>query len=294
LVVCIHHIVFDALSAEAFVQTVSASYAVLGTANKNGGSMRAFSLSPSFVETLSWSTDDMDFWRQFLREAVDTVPLPCEVQRASWTGVAAVQDRMNLPPDLMSRLVAAAGIYDTTRFVVLLAAWVESLALWTRSQNVTFCVPVSGRSDWRSFAHMGALAFPIVLHFDISGCNSFTALVQLVRQRFADALSHQNVPFGEIVKALKPGRRLHRLPFFDVMFNYLRRCTPSHIEAGELDWQLQLLDTGAVESLVSVLFVETHEGDLEATLKYPKGCFGGPTVSKLMELFNTRLNNLTD
>jgi non-ribosomal peptide synthetase component F len=201
---------------------------------------------------------------------------------------------LNLSPELVSGLVYAARMYDTTRFMVLLATWVESMALWTRTCSVTFCVPVSGRAEWQGLSRIGALAYPIVLHFDISTCSSFKELLQLVKKRFTAALSHQNVPFGEIVKTLKPGRRLHRLPFFDVMFNYIRRCTPSHIETGGLSWQLQLLDTGAAESLLSVLIVETQEGDLQAVLKYPRKCFEESSISNLAELFVVRLGKLAE
>jgi acyl-CoA synthetase (AMP-forming)/AMP-acid ligase II/acyl carrier protein len=80
LVVCIHHIVFDALSAEVFVQSISSSYAILAADNGEGVSQNPFDQHSASAKALTWSTSDLEFWKQFLHVAPDTTPLPCEMQ----------------------------------------------------------------------------------------------------------------------------------------------------------------------------------------------------------------------
>lgn len=289
LVTCVHHIAFDAWSADLFLQSLAECYersAVRRTSAAGLYRNAASSRSPS------WTDDDLAFWRQRLQGVSDTAKLPCDKAEGSAVGAKAAVRLLRLGEGLPAVLRRVGEPIAATAFMVLLAAFLEVLRLWTGEAKITLVSPVGGRHTAESLNQIGVYAYPLILAFDLSACGGLSDVLLAVRETAASSLARQAAPFGEIVRAVKPARRLHRLPYMDIMFNYIHRQRDSTQQVEGASWELLPLDNGYSESLLSLLFVESKEGELTGAMKYPAGRFSETTLARFDGLWEDVLERL--
>lgn len=80
--------------------------------------------------------------------------------------------------------------------------------------------PIANRTTHASESLIGILVNELVLRVDISGSPTFETLVQRVRDVAVTAFDHQELPFEELVAALRPEREALRNPYFETAFAF--------------------------------------------------------------------------
>jgi non-ribosomal peptide synthetase component F len=103
--------------------------------------------------------------------------------------------------------------------MVLLAGFAALLHRYTGQEDIVVGTPVAGRGRAEWEGTVGLFANTLALRLQVGGKQTFGELLEQVRGRTLEALSHQDVPFEKVVQRVQPVRDLSRNPLFQVMFD---------------------------------------------------------------------------
>jgi amino acid adenylation domain-containing protein len=213
---------------------------------------------------------------------VPVVALPIDHPRPPVQGDRGGHRRLVLPAPLCGTLAQLARDEGATRFMVLLAAFVALLARYTGQCDLAVGTPVANRNRAEIEGLIGCFVNTLVLRSDLSGAPGFAELLRRVGATALEAFAHQDLPFEQLVEALRPERSLDRTPLFQVLFAL---ATPPGemprlpgIELASLP-----LETGTAKFDLSLVLLEQGESGIEADLEYCVDLFDGATIERWLD-----------
>ncbi len=223
----LHHIAGDHWSAEVLFTDVLTAYRA-----------RSAGHAPSWAP-LPLQYADFGVWQAALLEGGGGSDNFVGRQREYWIGqLAGLPSETGLRPDFpRPRILSGAG--DAVEFRVG-AATRDKLALLTRELGVTefmllqaavavvlhraggsvdvpIGTPVAGRNESALDQLIGFFINILVLRNDLHGNPTLREVLQRTREMALAAYAHQDLPFDQVVDALRPTRTLARNPLFDVV-----------------------------------------------------------------------------
>jgi hypothetical protein len=95
-----------------------------------------------------------------------------------------------------------------TPFELCTAVLAAVLAAYTGQEDLLLGVPVSGRWHPQTERMLGFLSNTLALRLDTTGAPGLAELGPHVADRMRDAMTHQTIPFDDVVAALPSGHRL--------------------------------------------------------------------------------------
>ncbi|MDT9684983.1 amino acid adenylation domain-containing protein [Streptomyces sp. TRM76323] len=229
LLLVFHHIAFDGWSIVPLLTDVSTAY----RARCAGRAPQWAPLPVQYGDFAVWqrellgSEDDPDsvvsgqlaFWRDALAGLPEELALPRDFPRPEVAGSAGDVVMFDLEPELHGALVEIARQTGTTEFIVFQAALSALLTRLGAGTDIPLGVSVAGRTDEALNDLVGMFINSLVLRGDTSGDPTFRELLDRLRETDLAAYSHQDVPFDQVVDALKPARSLSRHPLFQVVLS---------------------------------------------------------------------------
>ncbi|WDV92904.1 non-ribosomal peptide synthetase/type I polyketide synthase [Brevibacillus parabrevis] len=102
----------------------------------------------------------------------------------------------------------------------LLAVYAVLLSKICQQETVIVGTPVSGRKQTELENLIGAFVDTVALKLSVDAADSFSQLLQAVKQTISAALDHQDYPFEELINNLDIQRDLSRNPLFETMFSF--------------------------------------------------------------------------
>ncbi|MFJ8299086.1 amino acid adenylation domain-containing protein [Streptomyces sp. NPDC094447] len=232
--IVLHHVAFDGGSEAVLVADLAAAYA----ARARGEEPRW----PSPAPTLPQTRDELD--RVLGQAGVDA-------QRAYW------KDRLTGTPELALPQPARCGdrasadtlafalgsaesatvrdlarLHGTTPFHVLLATVARALHLITGQGDFAVGVPVSRRATPLLAGAVDCLVDTVCIRLD-SFPDGWDGFLRDTADSAVAALSHQDVPFTEVVRLVNPPRSA-RAPLYQFLFVY-QEAAPSALRLGEAE-----------------------------------------------------------
>ena len=200
----------------------------------------------------------IQYWKEKLAGAPPLLQLPFSRpypdERTPWGATEPVF----IPSALRDALAEIARQEGATMFMTLMAAF--ALLLSRESGQKDFCIgsPFTHRSHVETQPIIGLFVNMLVFRCELAGDPSYRELLRRTRGTALDAYEHSDVPFQELVRALKPDLRSRRSPFFQVMFGF---------------------DSVAAQGHDGVIQIDTHPGtarfDLTLHLSENPGGIGG-------------------
>ncbi|GAA1964512.1 amino acid adenylation domain-containing protein [Catenulispora subtropica] len=237
LLIAVHHIAADAWSLPILLADLAAAY----RAEHDG---TALSLAPLPIQGGDYAVWEAgadaraqadaaaEYWRHALADPPEPLDLPADQPRpAQETGPAATH-RTVIPPHTTRRLRALAGDARTTLFTVLHAGLAAVLHRFTGARDLVIGVPVSGRTRLETAALVGCFVNTLPLRTVCDPATSFAALLDQVRDRSREALTHQAAPLERIIAESGVARVPGRAPLFDVGLTTQTRLDLSELFAG--------------------------------------------------------------
>ncbi|MEU2181870.1 amino acid adenylation domain-containing protein [Streptomyces thermolilacinus] len=229
LLLVFHHIAFDGWSIVPLLTDLSTAY----RARCSGRAPRWAPLPVQYADFAVWqrellgSEDDPDsvvsgqlaFWRDALAGLPEELALPTDFPRPEVAGSSGGVVMFDLEPELRGALVEIARQTGTTEFIVFQAALSALLTRLGAGTDIPLGVSVAGRTDEALNDLVGMFINSLVLRGDTSGDPTFRELLDRLRETDLAAYSHQDVPFDQVVDALKPARTLSRHPLFQVVLS---------------------------------------------------------------------------
>jgi amino acid adenylation domain-containing protein len=290
LLIVAHHIAADGWSVQVIANELSALYGFAASPPNSGESAPA--LPPLVLQFAGWArwqreparraamATSLDHWRQRLA-GLEPLDLPTDQVRPAQLSHAGQTLRFQVPEALAAPLRASAQAEGATLFMLLLTAFKVLLLRYTRQEHIAVGSPVAGRHTPELEGLIGYFVNSVVLRTDLAGNPTFAEALQRVRRTVLDALTHQDLPFDQLVAELSPQRDLSRNPLYQVSFALNNQPEP-RFEFGSTLATPIALDLGVAKFDLSLAFVE-RAGALHGSLEYSTDLFQPATMVRLVE-----------
>ncbi|WP_460732403.1 amino acid adenylation domain-containing protein, partial [Lysobacter tyrosinilyticus] len=297
LLITMHHIVSDGWSMDVLARELGALYRAYAIEGASADIDPLPALPVQYADYAVWQrgwlpgtvqAQQLAFWREQLSDTPALVALPTDRPRP------AVQDYRGalLPIEFDSTLTAALKAlsqrHGATLYMTLLAAWSAVVARLAGQDEVVIGTPVANRVSVEVEPLIGFFVNTLALRLDFGDRPTVTQLLAQVRERALQAQSHQDVPFEQVVEALRPERTLAYTPIFQLAFAWQNapqtafaldgittRVLPSPATDAKFDLTLELQESGDritgtlcfATALYDASTMRRHVGYLEALLR---------------------------
>ena len=292
LYLTLHHLIFDGVALRLLLSEMVQAYSALAA----GRVAELPDLPAPYSHYACWERQSLKadelgprlaFWRDRLRGATP-VELPPDRPPPSDRTRDGAMARTFVDRATLDRLREVARHEGATFFLVLLTAYATVLHRYSGQEDLVIAALVDGRRHRALERLMGFMINPLPVRVDVTGDPSFTELLGRVRESFLTGLANE-VPFGELLRALSPERDSSRNPIFQAMFSLDPPLPP--LAAG---WELDEIDVEftAAKCDLQLLQDEREEGAV-GRFVYSTDLFEADTWKRLAERWRVLLEGIT-
>ncbi len=286
LVLTTHHIISDGWSIGVFTRELAELYRAYAT----GREPSLPALTIQYVDFAAWQRKwlesgelarQLPYWKKQLAGAPPVLGFPADHRRPQTDLFHGRRSKITVPRQLVAGLEQLSQKHDVTLFMTLLAAFNVLLARYTGTDDIVIGSPSANRSRSELSQLIGFFVNNLVLRTDLSGNPSFSELLGRVREVTLRSYEHQDVPFDELVHALRPERSLEHTPLFQVMF-ILQNFPFEELElAGVICTLMELeVQTARFDLTVEVF---PRGGELHAYFDYNADLYDPETIERVQQ-----------
>ncbi|MET1161524.1 MAG: amino acid adenylation domain-containing protein, partial [Pseudoxanthomonas sp.] len=224
--------------------------------------------SVSYADFSAWHREWLDgpelarqlqHWQTKLADAPEALDLPLDHARPATPSNDGDTVWLRIPQATVDALRAQAQAQGATLFMTLLSAWSLLLHQLSGQNDLVIGTPVRGRSQAGLESLMGFFVNALPLRLRIETQDTFTTLLQGVRDEVVEAFGSQDVPFEHLVRVLDKRRDPSRFPIYQAFFSYQdARQRPSRWGALAHE-NLPVFQAAAAQDL-ALWFLEGNDG----------------------------------
>ncbi|MGW9356623.1 amino acid adenylation domain-containing protein [Streptomyces diastaticus] len=283
LVVCAHHIITDGWSMGVLLDDLAALY----RSRLTGGPSGLPEPRLQYADVAAWQRARRDspaqaahlaYWERTLA-GLEPLELPTDRPRPQLRTGAGATCSLDLPGEVTRGLRRLAREHGCTLYTVLVAAYQVLLARYTGSSDIAVGTVASGRDQPELERMAGFFVNTVVLRSAVDERQPFTRFLDEVKDTVLDAFDHQDLPFDEVVTALRPERDLGRTPLVQTLLVLQRGAGPAPAMPG-LDVEQYTVPRGAANFDLTVEFEDRGETELRCTLEYATDLFDPATARR--------------
>ncbi len=296
LLLTMHHIVTDGWSIGLFVREFRAGY----NAFARGETPDLPPLPVQFADYAAWQRErmagarlerELAWWRDQLDGAPERLELPTDRPRPPVQTYRGHAVDFALPADATAALRALCRDAGATPFMATLAAFGILLARHTGQGDLLVGSPIANRTHPQTEGLLGYFANTLALRLRPGAHGTVRDYLREVKATLTGAYEHQDLPFEQLVEALRPARDLAHNPLVQVVFAL--QNAPHHRPFPEL-----ALHDLAVEALpfprrTVTVDLEVHlweiDGALTGHFVYNTDLFDKATMERLAARYRTLL-----
>jgi acyl-CoA synthetase (AMP-forming)/AMP-acid ligase II/acyl carrier protein len=296
LILTIHHLVFDGWSMTVLVRELGALY----EAFSRGRRSPLPELPIQYADFAVWQRNTLrgpalekltTYWKERLCDDLRPPRLPTDGPRPEIPSFRVAVETRTMPPSLWRSVKALSRHRGATPFMTCLAAFQTLLRSYTGTDDIAVGCTVTGRSWAETEPLIGLFYNILVLRTDLSGDPTFSDLLSRVRDVALAAFAHQDLPFSQLLKLLRPDPYSYPTPFASVLFE-LRNFPEAAAEAGVLRIAEFPYNSGIARFDMSWDLVE-RAGGLTIPVIFNVDLFERATVARIIEDFVTVLDCFT-
>ncbi|MGH8079833.1 MAG: amino acid adenylation domain-containing protein, partial [Lysobacter sp.] len=222
-----HHIVSDGWSMGVLIEELSELYRAYAVDGIAPDTDPLPALPVQYADYAIWQRQWLDgellqnqqtYWREHLRGAPGLLELPTDRARPAVQEHAGESRRFVIDAELSRGLHAFSHRHGTTLYMTLLAAWAALLGRLSGQEDLVVGTPMVNRNHTELEPLIGLFVNTLALRFDLSDDPSVADFLVQVRQTALAAQSNKDLPFEQVVEALKPARSLAYTPLYQVVF----------------------------------------------------------------------------
>ncbi|MGW8847676.1 amino acid adenylation domain-containing protein [Streptomyces xiamenensis] len=292
-----HHVALDAWSLEIFERELWALYRADGDPAAAGLPR----LAADYPDYTRWQREllaerggaEREYWTRTLAGAVPTVPQP-DRPAPEDGGFSGDRRGLRIPAERVEWLTQLRRDTGSTAFMALLAVYCLHVARHAGSRDVTVGTPVSGRSHPDTAALVGFFVNTLALRVRIDPEEDFAAHLARVRTAVLEAFAHQELPFEQVVRAVRPEREAGGNPLFRTMFTHVPAAGSGRADAGApagLRLTDRSLPPGGAHFDLSLEVTESARA-LHLELTFRPELYDGETAEQLLASFAGLLETL--
>ena len=292
LLLSIHHIIADGWSMGVFGREFTELYTALVSKREP----KLPELTIQYADFAAWQRNWLDsgrvetqlpYWKKQLAGAPPVLGFPSDHQRSLDESFRAGRCKLILPEEMTAQLEELSQRNGVTLFMTLLAAFNLLLARYTGQKDIVVGSPSANRSRPELNPLIGFFVNNLVLRTGLEGDPAFTELLSRVREVTLRASEHQDVPFDQLVHALRPDRTLDASPLFQVMFA-LQNFPFEDLDLPSLKLKAIELDPDTARFDMSVEVFPRH-GSLHCYFDYKADLYEPETVVRLQQHYQAIL-----
>jgi amino acid adenylation domain-containing protein len=159
----------------------------------------------------------LDFFVSHLRGAPALLELPSDRPRPAVQGYAGSSVGLVMSPELTAGLRALSQRHGVTLFMTLLAGWSALLCRLSGQSDLVIGMPVANRPRGEIESLIGFFVNTLAVRVRLEEDPSVAELLAQIKASTLEAYAHQDIPFAQVVEALRPPRSLSYNPIFQVM-----------------------------------------------------------------------------
>jgi amino acid adenylation domain-containing protein len=291
LFVTMHHIVSDGWSLGVFCREMAALYEAFVA----GAGSPLPELTIQYADYASWQRSQtsasalaaqLDYWKTVLRGAPDAINLPLDRPRPAVQTHRGSSLSVLIDAGLTRRLRESCAEHDVTLFMGLLATVSVLLSRYSGQDDVVLGTAVANRRP-ETESLIGLFVNTLALRVNMAGDPTVRELLSRVRESCLSAYEHQEVPFEQVVDAVKPARHLSHAPLFQVSFDVQDDAAA---DVRMRDVALVPMQQQVVSSKFDLGFaIEPSAGELTCTVSYNPDLFDEGTIERMAGHFHTLL-----
>ncbi|WP_157639107.1 non-ribosomal peptide synthetase, partial [Burkholderia ubonensis] len=276
--VVMHHIISDAWSSGTLIGELAALYA----------GQHLPELAVQYADYAVWQHERLasaDTHRELallsasLADAPDQIELPTDRPRPAIQRFDGAVLPFQLNGALADGVRAIAHASGTSTFMVVLAAYALLLSRYSNQQDIVIGSPIANRRSSMTEPLIGFFANMLALRVDLSGNPGFGELLARVKRVALDGYSRQEIPFEQVVDALKLERNLSRTPVFQVVFAYEKASSQPVNFPGLIATPVSVETHTAKFDLT--LHVQDSDHGLAGSLEYNLDLFDAATIERM-------------
>ena len=300
LLLTLHHIVSDGWSMNVLIEEFSQLYAA--HLHKQAPALPALAIQ--YSDYALWQRRwleageqqrQLTYWLEQLGNDHPALELPLDHPRPAQPGYRGRRHEFALDPALVEQLRGFARQQNVTLFMLLLAAFNVLLHRYSGQQDIRIGSPVANRNRAEVEGLIGCFVNTQVLSTRVDGQQDVVSLLEQVRAVVLGAQAHQDLPFEQLVEALKLERDASRTPLFQVMYNHQPHVADIGAYSLAAGLSLEPVQRQSRTTLFD-LTLDTYEqaGELRAALTYASDLFEAPTIERLAGHWQALLQAMVD
>jgi non-ribosomal peptide synthetase component F/thioesterase domain-containing protein len=236
-------------------------------------------------------------------------------QLSYWTNKLSGYERLEVPPDfprpaehttnaaivstlltreLTDALKEVSNRQGGTMFVTSLSACMALLRRYTGKQDIGVGSPLAGRNRTDVENLIGLFVNHIILRNSAAGDPTFLDFEKQVRETVWEAFGNQDIPFENVLKALKPSGDAVREPFF--LINFI--CQREYGRASEFVFEfagirMSTMPSKSQGALYDLnFFMVEREAGWRLSIEYNTDLYAETTTQKMLSDFRETLEGI--
>jgi amino acid adenylation domain-containing protein len=296
IVVTFHHIIFDGWSMGLFLHEVTSHY----EAHSAGQTPALPELPIQYADFAYWQRqrllgsvieNQLNYWTRQLGGELPVLKLPTDRPRPQTQSFRGAHLYRRLSPALSEALKNLSRREGVTLFMTLLSALQLLLQRYSGQDDIIVGSPIASRPRVETENLIGCFLNTLMLRTDLSGDPTFSELLARVREVTLGAYANQELPYEQVVDALRSDRRSGQTSLFRVWFTY--QNTPRALGHKLTNLTMSAYDTNPeVAQFDLVLSIANTEDGLSATLTYSTDLFERGTVERTWQHLETLLEGI--
>ncbi len=295
LLFTMHHIISDAWSMGVLVKEISSLY----EAYRQGKESPLADLEIQYADYAVWQRtwlrgemleQQMGYWREQLQGVAPVLELPVDRARPNVQSFRGATEQVKLSRRLSQALKSLSASEDLTLYMTLLTAFQILLARYAGKEDIAIGSPIAGRSRKEVENLIGFFVNTLVLRTQVARNLTIQQLMRRVRETALGAYSHQDIPFEQLIDALKVVRQPGANPLVQVMFTL--QNTPQEAVAAQSLKVLPLdVTSGTAKFDLTLSIAETNDG-LVGGLQYSTDLFDEVTIKRMLSHYERILEEM--
>lgn len=219
LLLCLHHVALDGLSANILLQELSLllNEQPLPEVTINYAD---FSLWQHHVKQHPAWQAQIAYWQQELQGVTPLLNLPTDKPRPAVFHGDAEKFVLTIEHDLVQQLEQFARQQQVSLFMLFISAYAILLQRYSQQDDICIGFPIAGRNQAAVQNTVGLFVNNLVIKTDFHQALSVENLLQQVKTKTLAAFANQDVPFDQIIDALNIERSLSYTPYLQASFAF--------------------------------------------------------------------------
>jgi len=293
--ITIHHLISDGWSIGALIQELGTLYESF----IEGRTSPLKELTVQYADFAHWQRrwfeedllkSQLAYWREYLGAAPGVLPLPTDRLAPAIQSYTGAIESFAIPAHLSEAIKALSSQEGVTLFMASLAVFQSLLYKYTGEDDIIIGTPIAGRRHAEIEGLIGCFVNTLVLRANFAKNPTFKQLLAQVREDSLEAYAHQDLPFEQLVEALRPERDLSGTPVAQVMFILQNAPIPAITFPG-MRLSAHEVHTGTAKFSLTLAIAEADQG-LKGSVEYKTDLFNVTTIRRLGEHYRHLLEEI--